>query len=152
MIQPVRKRFTGWHMAAILVAFFGTVPAVNFTMARYASSTFGGVVVENSYVATQKFNGWLEEARASEALGWDVVTTWRPDGRLVISAYGAPDHLSAQATARHPLGRLPDRALTFSRIGEGRYLSSEELPAGRWTLRIELTDGARTWRREDDLS
>ena len=36
------------------------------------SSTFGGVVVENSYVASQDFNGWLDEARAERALGWDA--------------------------------------------------------------------------------
>ncbi len=146
------KRFTGWHMTAILVAFFGTVAAVNFTMARYASSTFGGIVVENSYVASQEFNGWLEEARESEGLGWAVVTTWRPDGRLVMSVHDAPDYLTAQATARHPLGRKPDRALTFTRIGQDTYLSDESLPAGRWTLRLELTDGIATWRREDDIS
>ncbi|MFB0610790.1 FixH family protein [Aurantiacibacter poecillastricola] len=145
-------RFTGWHMTAIVVAFFGTVAAVNFTMASYASSTFGGVVVKNSYVASQKFNGWLEEARESEALGWNVVTTWRPDGRLVVSVDNAPDHIVAQATARHPLGRKPDRLLTFTRLGEGTYLSDESLPAGRWTLRLELSDGSATWRREDHLS
>jgi len=151
MAQARKKRFTGWHMTGILVAFFGSVAAVNFTMASYASSTFGGIVVKNSYVASQEFNGWLEEARESEALGWEAVTTWRPDGRLVVSVNGAPDFLAAQATARHPLGRMPDQALGFTRIGEGTYLSDEELPEGRWTLRLELSDGVSTWRREDDL-
>ncbi len=152
MIQPTRKRFTGWHMTGILVAFFGSVAAVNFTMASYASSTFGGIVVENSYVASQEYNGWLEQARESEALGWEAVTTWRPDGRLLVSVGGAPDNLDAHATARHPLGRKPDRALGFTRIGEGTYLSDEQLPQGRWTLRLELSDGVSIWRGEDDLS
>ncbi|RIV85970.1 FixH family protein [Aurantiacibacter zhengii] len=152
MAKTSRKQFTGWHMTGILVAFFGSVAAVNFTMASYASSTFGGIVVQNSYVASQEYNGWLEQARESEALGWQAVTTWRPDGRLVVSVDGAPDYLSATATARHPLGRRPDQTLGFSRIGEGTYLSDEELPEGRWTLRLELSDGVSTWRREDDLS
>ncbi len=147
-----RKQFTGWHMTGILVAFFGSVAAVNFTMASYASSTFGGIMVENSYVASQEFNGWLDDARASEALGWNAVVTWRPDGRLAISTSGAPDILSASAVARHPLGRKPDRSLTFTRIGEGKYLSDTALPDGRWTLRLELGDGISTWRREDHLS
>lgn len=151
MEHTSRKRFTGWHMTGILVAFFGGVAAVNFTMASYASSTFGGIVVENSYVASQEFNGWLEQARESEALGWQAVTTWRPDGRLVVSVSSAPDYLEATAIARHPLGRKPDRALGFRRIGEGTYLSNEELPGGRWTLRLELTDGVNVWRREDEL-
>ena len=50
------RTFTGRHMTMVLVAFFGTIIVVNFTMARFASSTFGGVVVENSYVASQHFN------------------------------------------------------------------------------------------------
>jgi hypothetical protein len=77
------------HMTAILVAFFGVVVVVNFTMAGYASSTFGGIVVENSYVASQHFNRWLDEARAEDRLGWDAVTAWRPDGRLAITVTGA---------------------------------------------------------------
>jgi nitrogen fixation protein FixH len=56
-------------MAAIMVAFFAVVIAVNVYMARLASSTFTGVVVENSYVASQHFNRWLDEARAEERLG-----------------------------------------------------------------------------------
>jgi len=52
-------RFTGWHMTFILVSFFAVVIAVNLTMAHFASSTFGGLVVENSYVASQKYDGWL---------------------------------------------------------------------------------------------
>jgi nitrogen fixation protein FixH len=50
---------TGRKVAAIFVVFFGVIMAVNFTMASFASSTFGGVVVKNSYVASQKYNGWL---------------------------------------------------------------------------------------------
>ena len=145
------RRFTGWHMTGILVAFFGTVIAVNVTMAAFATGTFGGVVVKNSYVASQEFNGWLAEAEASEALGWDTVTTWRPDGRLMLDVRGAPDPVTASATARHPVGRMPDQQMTFTRIGEGRYLSDEALPEGRWTLRLQLDDGTNTWRREERL-
>ena len=54
------RPFTGYHMTAILVAFFGVVIVVNFVMARYAVATFGGTVVDNSYVASQEFNGWLK--------------------------------------------------------------------------------------------
>ncbi|HUD29953.1 MAG TPA: FixH family protein [Novosphingobium sp.] len=78
-----RKPFNGRHMAAILVAGFGVVIAVNFTMAGLASSTFGGVVVENSYVASQHFNRWLDEADKEKALGWSVDARQRTDGRVV---------------------------------------------------------------------
>ena len=118
----MQRAFTGRHMATILVAFFGVIIAVNVVNARYASATFGGEVVENSYVASQRFNRWLDEAKNEKALGWDEVTTWRPDGRLVVALVGVPDGAAVEVLARHPLGRMPDRSLTFDRIAAGRYL------------------------------
>ena len=145
------KAFTGRHMAMIMVGFFGVIIAVNFTMARYATSTFGGIVVENSYVASQEFNGWLEEAKKQRALGWDAVTTWRPDNRLAVRLTGVPAGAKVSATARHPLGRLPDREIAFAPNGNGRFLSTSELPDGRWLLRLEVTAGGQTWRREEEM-
>ncbi len=145
------KPFTGRHMAAIMVGFFGVIIAVNLTMARFATATFGGIVVENSYVASQEFNGWLKEAERQRALGWDAVTTWRPDNRLAVQLTGVPAGAAVTAVARHPLGRLPDMALAFEPGGGGRFLSTGELPEGRWLLRLEVTSGGETWRREEEL-
>lgn len=145
------KRFTGWHMATILVSFFSVVIAVNFTMATYASTTFGGIVVENSYVASQEFNGWLGAARTQKRLGWDAVTTWRPDGRLAVAVDGPGEGARLSGVARHPLGRLPDIPLTFERVGKGRFLSMQGVPEGRWTLRLQLNDDGNTWRHEEPL-
>jgi len=69
MHPQAARPFTGRKMAAIMVAFFAVVIIVNVYMAREASSTFGGVVVENSYVASQQYNRWLDEASAENALG-----------------------------------------------------------------------------------
>ncbi|MFP5454579.1 MAG: FixH family protein, partial [Alphaproteobacteria bacterium] len=55
----MRRGFTGRHMAASMVGFFTVVIAVNVTMATVASHSFGGTVVDNSYVASQRFNRWL---------------------------------------------------------------------------------------------
>jgi nitrogen fixation protein FixH len=59
MTDMTRKPFTGYHMAAILIGFFGIVIAVNIYMAKVAVGTFGGTVVDNSYVASQNYNEWL---------------------------------------------------------------------------------------------
>lgn len=143
--------FTGKHFTAIMVAFFAVVIGVNLMMARAASATFGGVVVENSYVASQNFNGWLQDARNSDALGWQVSPDLRDDGRLAITVAGAPDALTISATARHPLGRLPDKQLTFTRTAAGEYLSVEALAADRWILRLELSSGDQHWRSESEV-
>ena len=145
------KTFTGRHMAAIMVGFFGVIIAVNFTMARFATATFGGRVVENSYVASQEFNGWLEKAEKQRALGWDAITTWRPDNRLAVQLSGVPAEAKVSAISRHPLGRLPDREIAFVPNGEGRFLSTSTLPEGRWLLRLEVTATGHRWRREEEM-
>lgn len=145
------KRFTGRHATAIIASFFGVVILVNLTMATYATSTFGGIVVENSYVASQEFNGWLDEAEKQRALGWNAVTTWRPDNRLAVQLSGVPSGAQVKAMARHPLGRMPDRPVAFVATRQDRFLSQTALPDGRWHLRLEVTSGGRTWRREEEL-
>ncbi len=145
------SRFTGRHMALILVCFFLVVITVNVVMARFASSTFGGVVVENSYVASQHFNRWLEEAKAQKALGREASIDWRDDGVVAILLTDAPDAAAVTAIARHPLGRLPDRTLRFMPDGGGRFVSAETLPPGRWQLRFEVRNGGRIWRHEEEL-
>ncbi len=151
-----KKPITGWHMLAGFAAFFGVIIAVNFYMASLARSTFGGVVVENSYVASQNFNKWLDEAEREKALGWTAEATRTADGRIAVSLSGAPAQgLALGAHARHPLGRLPDQDLTFRREADGRFVSEQALPAGRWRLRIEAKadthGGAQRWRTEQDV-
>lgn len=148
------RRFTGWHMTAILVAFFGVVIAVNATMATFASTTFGGVVVENSYVASQHYDRWLAEARAQDKAGWRAVPS-AAAGRLAVAltqrAAAVPD-VTLTATARHPLGRLPDRALTLHwDAADERYLADQPLPRGRWLIEIIGARGNERLRFEDEV-
>ncbi len=146
------KSFTGKHMAVVLGAFFGVVITVNLAMARLASGTFGGVVVENSYVATQHFNRWLDEAEAQKALGWKVGVRRRADGRVALSLTGIPQGpVTVRALARHPLGRMPDQPLTFARQADDSWLSAAPLPAGRWRLRLDVEAGGQGWRHEEDV-
>jgi nitrogen fixation protein FixH len=149
-----RKPFTGRHMAAILIAFFGVVVAVNITMAVFASRTFGGLVVDNSYVASQKFNGWLEQARQEKALGWELEAARAANGRLAValSSAGAPlGDARLSGFARHPLGRAPERPLSFRANGPGHFASVEPLPAGRWIIHLKVTAHGRALHRIVDV-
>lgn len=146
MSEAKTKPFTGYHMAAILIGFFGIVIAVNIYMAKVAVGTFGGTVVDNSYVASQKFNLWLHEARSQQRLGWRDEVTLLPDRHVALTLTSAQEGPIARGTvtalAQHPLGRAPDIALAFHEDAPGRYASAAPLPAGRWQLRVTIRHGA----------
>ena len=152
MTQPVRKPFTGYHMFAIMVAFFGVVIGVNVTMARLAARSFGGEVVDNSYVASQHFNRWLDEAAREKALGWKISANRDEHGRVALVVDGVTaSNLKVSAIARHPLGITKDRPLSFVATGAGHFLSREALPLDRWRLRIVAQSGTQQVRFEEDL-
>jgi len=147
------RTFTGWHMALILISFFAVVIGVNLTMARFASSTFGGVVVENSYVASQQFNGWLKQASAEQALGWKGTITRDGAGRATLQLTDKNSKMitaaKVTAVAEHPLGRRPATALVLHETAPGTYAAP--LEAGRWRLRITVEAQAGTWRTMGDV-
>ncbi|PQM26242.1 hypothetical protein CVO77_14340 [Sphingopyxis lindanitolerans] len=149
-----RKPFTGRHAAMILIAFFGVVISVNIVMASFALSTFGGTVVDNSYVASQHYNEWLARADAQDRLGWDkrVEVDESRHVRLIVRKDGAPvEGLRTVATLRHPLGRAPARAMRFVPAADGGLRSVEALPAGRWQIDLAVHRGADEARYRIDL-
>lgn len=144
--------FTGRHATILVVLFFAVVIAVNVIMARAALQTFGGTVVENSYVASQNFNGWLHEAKREKDLGWSAAAQRRGDNRVSIRLSGVSiGAVRLTGEARHPLGTLADRALTFDRQADGSFLSAEPLPAGRWQLRLSVSAAGQIWRSQQSL-
>lgn len=149
------RRFTGWHMAAIMLAFFGVVVTVNMVMATLATRTFGGTVVDNSYVASQRFNRWLREARAQDRLRWATRIAAGEDGRLAVEVTapaGPVVGATVAASLTHPLGRAPERALSFVTLGDGSYRSTEPVPPGRWIVRLTVRQESREARFVRDLS
>lgn len=147
-------KFTGWHMTTILVAFFGIVMAVNFNMARMAVGTFGGTVVDNSYVASQNYNRWLASADKQGKLGWNVKLSLSADRHVVIDARlngSALEDLRAVGDALHPLGRADDIALAFMPQSDGRLQSKAALPAGRWNVQLSLRRGPDIYRISEEV-
>ncbi len=134
------KRFTGLHMLTVMVGCFGVIIAVNLLMAHYALSTFGGTVVDNSYVASQEFNGWLAKARRQKALGWTTSFSLDPARHVGVETSAGED-ATVSGVARHPLGRAPDVALGFAALGGGRYRATTVLPGGRWLVHVSIKRG-----------
>src|SRR5690606_22253918 len=140
--RPMMRQFTGRHMAIVIVAFFGVVMAVNVLMATLAVRTFGGTVVDNSYVASQGYNRWLAEAKQQEALGWRAEISRTASGHVRVDAqlpHASVAGLRVTGTAIRPLGDSPERALGF-RLDDDRFVSIEPLPFGRWLVHVTLVD------------
>lgn len=147
----MKREFTGRNMAAILIGGFGIVVAVNLTMATLATRGFGGVVVENSYVASQKYNGWLDAAERQERLGWGA-TVWRGgDGHLEVTTENLPDGATIEADVRRPLGKREDQSYRLTQQGDGLYRSAKALPDGRWIVRLTISGAGETWRTEQQI-
>ena len=138
------REFTGRHMLAIILAFFGVVIAVNLTMATLASTSWTGLVVENTYVASQQFNKKAEEGRAQAALGWT--------GKLTIAAgevrYSLTDAGGKPVTLhgvkvlfRHPAYEKEDKAITLA-IASGQDFAAQHTPRdGVWIVEVDADAG-----------
>jgi len=149
--MPKSSTFTGKHMALVFVGGFGIVIAVNLVMATFAVGSFHGTVVDNSYVASQNYNGWLAKAEASKQLGWQVEASQRADGRVVLGTAGVPAAATVAAEAERPLGAREHTPLAFAPDGAGRWVSDRPLADGRWQMRIAITAPGQEWAGERTL-
>ena len=147
----MRREFTGRDMAKILVAGFGVVVAVNFGMATIAARSFSGTVVDNSYIASQKFNGWLEEARRSGELGWSASIERDEEGFLTVPTGNVPAGATVSAELRRPIGERDTQTVAFSRTAENLFRSAAPVEEGRWIARLTIASGELIWSSEAPL-
>lgn len=143
------RRFTGRHMAIVMVGFFGTIIAVNLVMATLATRTFNGLVAKNGYVASIDFAQDTRNRKAAAALGWDVVVTGTPDG--VTMQLVGPDGLldaSVKGTVNAVLGRGDTTPLNFAPDADGSYFAPVSLSRGDFVVRTQIADGTDSlaWR------
>lgn len=139
-----KNGFTGWHMATIMIAFFGVIIAVNVTMATFARTSWTGLVVKNSYVASQQFNAKMAQTRAQAELGWESALAVRDDiVRYVLrDANGrAVPTESVKATFRRPVDDRQDHEVSLSRDASDGFSSAHHLADGTWLVEVEAEAG-----------
>ncbi len=135
---------TGRHVLLLLVAFFGTIIAVNTLLAVLAEKSWTGLVVENSYVESQLYNGKIAEAREQAALGWHgSLSIGGGSIRYVLaSAGGTPVRLDgAIAHFRHPAYESADFAVKLDRPAGGGLSAEHPVPDGAWIVEVEADAG-----------
>ena len=130
------REITGRQVFVVTALAFGVIIAVNVTMAVKAITTFPGLEVKNSYVASQSFDA---RRLAQEALGWQVETIY--DGERLSVAFsdanGAPvwpDTIEALVGRTTSAGE--DRAPVFTDEG-GTHVARLDLERGSWTLKLK---------------
>ena len=135
-----QKQLTGWHVLAMLIAFFGVIIGVNLLMAYFANSTWSGLVVANGYVASQTFDKDLAKARAQEALGWKVGFDFT-DSRIRLTFADATgkkiDNLAITGDLERTVTDRQDQKLTFSPMGSGVYSAPAILSSGVWEVEVD---------------
>ncbi|NHB76239.1 FixH family protein [Rhodobacter calidifons] len=129
---------TGKHVLAITVGAFAVIIGVNLTLAFKAVSTFPGLEVENSYVASQGFNA---RKAAQEALGWTMTPAY-DQGRMTLAFLGADGQPVQVNDLQVLVGRTTettnDTFPAFTRVGD-LYAADLPLNPGKWMVKVTAT-------------
>lgn len=155
-----KKQFklTGWHFLAIMLSFFAVIVIVNTIFVTRALNAFSGLVVKNSYVASQFYNEKIEQAEKQKALGWDLDLLVNNQGAdfILLDKTGAP-----VTNKLVTLNLLPNRDadgdlhLILNETTPGHYFA--KIPQGAHTLNSVwwigldiLADGELFYHYEED--
>jgi nitrogen fixation protein FixH len=145
MASTMQKQFTGRHMLASILAFFGVILGVNLTMAYLANSTWSGLVVANGYVASQSFDKDLARSRQQDALGWRVGLS-HGGGRVRLTFSDAQqkkiEGLIITGQLERPTTASQDQMLIFTGTGSGVYSAPAKLTPGVWEVEVDARSGA----------
>lgn len=133
------KRLTGRGVLIIALAAFGIIIAANLAMLFAATGSFPGLVVKNSYVASQ---GWDRRTAAQRALGWQASAAYRAGALHVTMTArdGKPvTGLTITAVVGRPASTREDIHLDLAE-GSAGYVAPLDLAPGRWRVEISSTD------------
>jgi nitrogen fixation protein FixH len=142
------RKLTGWHALAIFGGSFAIIISVNLFLAFSAVSTFPGLEVKNSYVASQSFD---ERRTEQELLGWTVRADHK-GGLLILSIKDENGRPVQAGSLEAVLGRAThvqdDRTPEFAFDGQA-YVAREALLPGNWNIRMTATslDGTQFEQR-----
>ncbi|RLQ87146.1 FixH family protein [Notoacmeibacter ruber] len=141
--------FTGRHMLIIMVLFFGVVISVNLTLAFFASQSWTGLVVKNSYVASQNFEKDRAERAAQIARDWDAHVSMKDDFLAVElkDGEGRPvERAKVTAELKGVMFDKDDQTVVLPSLPEGGYGLPVDLHAGAWVAKLTVEPrGVEPW-------
>lgn len=132
------RRLGGRGVLLIATIAFLVMLAPNVILAVTATRTFSGVVVEDSYLASQDFDR-LKAAQI--ALGWTVTLDHDAD-QLTLDITDAARHVVRPATLSVTMGRPTttrnDQVVAMQETPEG-YVGHAPMAGGHWRVEIAAT-------------
>ena len=131
MIHEIR----GYHVLFIFISAFTTLIFVNLILAVNALRTFPGLEVENSYIASQKFEA---ERNAQQSLAWNL-TAEVDDGRLFLKILENGRSIAPEiqkATFGRATSISEDQILNFT-FENDVFWSPVIVGPGNWNLRLK---------------
>lgn len=147
------REITGRHVLFVTVSAFALIIGVNVLMAWKAISTFPGLEVKNSYVASQTFDA---DRAAQEALGWVLTPEYdaaTQELRLAFTDKGGQPVLlrDLDVLVGRPTEVAEDQRPGFARDA-GVYVAKAALTEGKWMLQVEAhAEDGTLFRQRIDL-
>ncbi|BCH59507.1 FixH family protein [Agrobacterium vitis] len=143
--SPKTFIFTGWHMLATICSFFGVIITVNLTMAWYAGHSWSGMVVQNTYVASQQFNDTTAQIRKLLDTGIQGTMTIKQGAiayDLAIPGKGPVIADQVVANFKRPVGEHQDFTVMLKPAGPGHFTGDHPVDDGHWIVEtIATRDG-----------
>jgi nitrogen fixation protein FixH len=158
MAEP-QKQLTGRHVLFMLLAFFGVMIVVNAYFTFVAVKSFRGEDVPRSYRQGLEYNQTLAARAEQERSGWTAgVNTIKADATplKIILEFKDKDNrplpgLAIYAKLRHPVDTGLDQMLSFTDIGNGRYIANPNPLTGHWTLEDDAQQGDFVFKVRHEL-
>lgn len=148
---PANREIKGKHVLMAFILFFGVIIAVNFTMARLASTSWTGLVVKNSYVASQQFNSDLLNAQKQKALGLKSSISYGAH-TLAFSLYDVDGNILIADELKAKIGRpayeQSDQVLDFMLLPNGHNKITLALDEGIWAVTVYGKVDGNQYRRD----
>lgn len=154
MAETSEFRITGRKVLFFTVAAFSVIIAVNLVMAYQAVTTFPGLEVSNSYVASQTFDA---DRSAQNGLGWELAPKYDKAAKEMRLSFTDKAGLPAEVAS---LSVMVGRATEASedsrpefRREAGVFVAGLDLPKGKWMMQVEAfaADGTVFRQRIDVL-
>jgi len=146
----------GRHVLYGLLGGFGVILIANGAFVYFATTTFPGNEVSDSYRRGLAYNETLRADEAQRSSGVTATVSLAPAGLAIdlsAESEGPLAGIAVTGEVRRPGRPDLDREVVFREVDAGRYLAPVELSPGRWIVTAQAVGAGGTllFRLEESL-